>query len=362
MVHPEAPPVTYQQFYDPEGVFRGGQLESYLDAKLAENTYVPGLGNLATRSLLLAEVLHANLTSADKLNDLPFAISANEAGEVASLVTQDAANVVGALHATIDEVRERQQRHSFYRPEYQESTILLGGKILAAAASDGIRRTSGRDYYSHPLEVAKIISLADQRSQGLEPEQLDRLLFLAYCHDAFEVTFPNGQGTFLRSPIVVSPLVVSEFLKSTGDAEHEDMANSLMLLSKPIGPGGKMPYLKYIKRGIPDPRYVIDKLADRQHNAVIEPKIARTIGPESDRIRLKGEEYAAARVMLLDAVNDLTDINLQFMAHTIASMTRRDLTNSRIPSNAVLHHSAMAALFNKNVAIARNYGHMADAQ
>jgi hypothetical protein len=235
----------------------------------------------------------------------------------------------------------------------KESDVVLAGRILAASASAGISRNSGRDYYSHPHEVAQILRVASGRTRHLKPEELDVLLFLAYCHDAFEDTFKNGKGSFLETDIVVSPLLVKKYLESCESPDASRVANTLMLLSKPIGPDGKMPYLSYIQRGLHDSGFIITKLADMQHNLEIEPKVAYSDGAEVTSVLQKHREYREARSILLESANTNLSFNSLIMAHAITVITKRDVHSVREHPNAAIPHDFLAQRFKANVALAR---------
>lgn len=346
----EQPQVNFRDFYDPECVLTDSELPYYLEKRIPAGATVYGLGHLTSRSaILLAESLHGRLLTDLPEGEYPFTLDDHEAESVQLRVENDVSNIVTALYKTVQDVRTKELKHVAFDETKSESDVVLASRILSSAASQAIRRESGRDYYMHPHEVAQIIRVAARRFHGLNKVDLDRLLFAAYAHDAFEDTIPRKTGTFLTAEILISPLVVSSVLGVLGDDQHRAIANTHMLMSKPIGPNGKMTYDKYISRGLEDPRFDLIKLADTQHNDVIEPKIVFDSLAAIRKLTTKVAEYRNARETILITASRMPDINLVLMAHAITAVTKEDIRYLQDGGRQLLHHNALATLFRKHV-------------
>lgn len=331
--------LRFTEFYDPNKLL--GEQEKVVDYLLASRPLMSeteSLGRIATGSIVLAESLHANL-----IGELPspgrLGMDARHYKDLTKRVDLDVDNVVAAIHATIDSIQQQEQRDgAFHKSKNGSSEVVFGGQILAALASSGQKRESGRDYFQHPHEVASIIAVAAQNLPGLDPSLLDSLLFLAYCHDAYEDTFSRDGDTHLAAPVLVSPRVASRFLESVGVEDHYEVAHSLMLLSKPVGPDGKMSYMDYIVRGLHDKRFVLAKLADTHHNEVIEPKIAKGDADEVRKYVAKRDQYHEAQHLLMQAANKFDDINLTFLAHFIVNVDKRAILRQVLHQGGANHH------------------------
>lgn len=345
--------VSFREFYDPERVLDDVAFSEYLKRRIPDSATIQGLGILANRGeILTAEGVHANLLTDLKPEDYPFDVAITAAFQTQDKVQTDVQRTVKALKSTLFEVRQQESGHIAFRSGSGDTDIVLAGKILSSAASQGARRRSGRDYYMHPHEVAQILRVATSRF-SIDENELDRLLFIAYCHDAFEDIVPISSGTFLSADTPITPLVVSETLKALGDHEHESMADTIMLLSKPVGPNGKLAYSKYIQRGLADPRFIVTKLADTQHNVVIEPNIAYENGAQSRRTSKKNAQYRQARETLLLSADSLDNIVHTLMAHAITVISKKDLQQFPLLGSNLVHYDAFANLFRNNVRMLR---------
>jgi hypothetical protein len=244
----------------------------------------------------------------------------------------NAANIMQSVEASVDrgveDVVSGLEKLRRLAPQAAfHSDIVLAGMVTAEWAHAGVRRQNGREYYTHPAAVASIVEKAWDISRGKaettpdDQRRLDRLLFVAYNHDAFEDALPSDNTSFLSSEsFLVSPLLVRKLFKKLGRAEDGELAaESLLELTKTRQGAEKISQANYEENLKSDPDAAIVKLADAQHNGKIDPrgrddldraKVTRNI----ERIR----DYESLQYTLLRALQNSSTDDL-WLGHTISA-------------------------------------------
>jgi hypothetical protein len=243
----------------------------------------------------------------------------------------NAANIVHSVETAVDHritdvlsgvelLRRRTPQAAFH------SDIVLAGMVTAEWAHAGVRRQDGREYYTHPATVAAIIEKGWELSRGQkemtpsDQARLDRLLFVAYNHDAFEDALPGDNTSFLSSSsFLVSPLLVRRLFKELGrEDDGERAASTLLELTKTRQGTEKISQANYEKNLTSDPDAAIVKLADTQHNGKLDPKGLDDLEQESILRNIKRKRnYKDMQYTLLHALENSSSDDL-WLGHTIS--------------------------------------------
>lgn len=368
-------------FYDPAGRHQRDPLTALLDRIAATRvpfTLAP-LGRLTGHEVLLAEALHACLGpqphhAGSRPGDDPGG-SGLDAGVVlpvpprrqhaiAAAVDRYAAAVAAAVLAVADELagdlhrlRGRIAGPAGRRTRSIPGRLVLAGRVLAAVAHEGVVRRSGRDYYSHPDEVASILSAAWRRQA--QPESDPRILvgrFLAYCHDGFEDSL-DPVGSYLSDlPVIVSPRVVLAVLQELAVPDAAEIARVLLLMTRTRATdGSRMDYLDYLDRGIAEGNayFLLTKAGDVHHNLTIEPE---NIDPRDRRAPAryaKRELYRRAATRLRDAADDHNH-DIAWTIHTTFAVQPTEISSSQRTDPASVERLAAAVRTHFKSALSRN--------
>jgi hypothetical protein len=249
------------------------------------------LRNLGTTSLKAVEILVA----------------------VEDCVERDVNAVLGAVEQ-IKMLKPSARRHS---------DVVLAGMIAAEWAHLDVMRKNGKDYYTHPANVAAILESAWGKSRRTpeEDSRLQRLLFVAFAHDTFEDSLPKKHESFLSSDLlVVSPLFVSTLFEKLGRDDGDAATESLLALTKMRQGDKKTPLSIYTPKLLQDPDASLIKLADTQHNHVLDPKGLTDVDLEAIiKNRQRGFDYADLRLSILTSLENGTPDD-RWMGHIIAAM------------------------------------------
>jgi hypothetical protein len=327
-------------FYDPAGHWTDRPVQVLLDdvAGTRASPVLPGAGRLSGYEVVLAEALHACLgTDARAGVGLPVPPRRRRA------VTRAVVRQTGAVAEAVTGLAGELARSRWRRPRarHRDERLVFAGRVLAAVAHDGVVRRNGRAYFTHPDEVAAILTAA-WPDPGHPRLQIAR--FLAYCHDTFEETL-DPVGAYLGRPVVVSPRVALAVLRRLGVPDAAAVARVLLLMTRTTATsGGRTPYLEHVERGIREGGglFLVTKTGDVHHNLTIEPERLDPDDPRAPARHRKRSLYRQAVTRLQDAA-DADDPGTARVVRGILTVRRSDLPASPRSGGAHLHHLATAA-------------------
>ncbi len=329
-----------REFYDPAELHTKDQEQDmvFFD-RVASTRYsaiVHGLGRLTGHEVIWDEAIQMLYDPEDDSVELP--IDAERKKEIYWHASGYAEKVAASILEEADGLvmdRDRvPQLNTQVRLNTLPNKVVLTGKVMAAVAHDGVFRRNGRDYISHPSDVASILSAAWRRSvpDGHEQE-LDLLSFLAYTHDGPEDSI-DAYGRYIGRTVVITPLVTKKLLLMQGIPEADEIAKTQFLLMRTRDTEGyRMEYLDYVKRGLnaADPlwkHFLYTKTADITHNANIEPD---PLVLDDEKIQHKLDKkltYELAQRELLEAAERL-DAPFTLLPHRILAVTKEVLQRER---------------------------------
>jgi hypothetical protein len=342
-------------FYDPAGRRARRPVRDLLDHVAATRVpfVLPPIGRLSGAEVVLAEALHAGLGTGSGIRrddaGVVLPILPGRDRSIAAAVDRYADAVAAAVLDVADDLacdlhRLRQRIAGLHGPAGSER-LVLAGRVLAAVAHDGAVRRSGRDYYSHPDEVASILSAAWRRQARPEHDphlQVGR--FLAYCHDGFEDAL-DPHGSYLSElPVIVSPRVARAVLERLGVPDAAEVARVLLLLTRTRATdGSRMDYLDYVDRGIAEGAayFVLIKAGDVHHNLSIEPEEIDPADRRAPARYEKRELYRSAANRLRGAA-DSHDHRVAWTIHTTFAVRAAELRPSLRSDTASVRRLAAA--------------------
>lgn len=299
-----------RHFYDPSHRLADIPFEGLLQnvASTRQPAYAPGLGKLAGHEIILVESIHAMIDDG-KTDQLP--IKSERQTEIREAVSSYAGNIALSTVEAVDEIISDRKHRQDVMPHVKWSPlpadVVVAGKVLAATAHDGQSRRNGRPYYTHPDDVASILTIAWSKQMPEErSDELDRYLFLAYLHDGYEDTIDPAGHYLSASPVVVSPFVAQRVLQHYDPTVPEAVPRTLLYLTRTKDTAGhRMPYDAYTTRGIKygQKLYIGTKAPDTQHNRNIEPEMIEPGDTKAQAKHRKREMYEAAALKLLHAAN-----------------------------------------------------------
>lgn len=332
-------------FYDPAGRAGGRAVRDLLEdvAGTRAPSVLPGAGRLTGHEVTLAEALHACLAT-DGPDGVPLPVTPARQRAIAGAVDRQAETVAAAVTEVAGELERRWRRLRLRARGVVASSehLVFAGRVLAAVAHDGAVRRNGRDYYSHPDEVAAILAAAWPRG-GRTPHgvRLDVGRFLAYCHDAFEDTL-DPVGGYLGRPLFVSPRVILAVLDRLAVPDAAALTRVMLLMTRTRATdGSRMTYLEHIERGIREggSYFLLTKAGDIHHNLTIE---AEHVDPQDRRAEARHRKRALYRLAadrLRDAA-DLGDHDTARAVHGTFAVCRTDLPPSPRTARGHLGHIA----------------------
>jgi hypothetical protein len=192
-------------------------------------------------------------------------------------------DIAPPANALMDHERERARADLAAVP----GTVPPTRRAMAAAAEVAWRihgkdkRASGGSFVRHLAAVGAMMYEAFQtlNVEGfmISDSDIEECVSAAFTHDATEDTNKKRSRSYLEgisdhTGEIFSPLEIRYIFMETGHPHGNEVAHSLLLLTRITSPAGaKLEYMPYIRRGLPDLLFRLVKSADLQHN-IIDPK------------------------------------------------------------------------------------------
>ncbi len=294
---PETAPLAevFHEFYDPNAYFHGNEtaLLGWLYERRHDKPVVvqsaEGERSLRVREQLAVELGHMCLLREDNLGEwtglglreeeLQATLRIAEFGVASTVksVLLAAANIK-RLRGINSRIRELQEQK-----EADGVDIILAGAVVAANAHKDQKRLNGASFYTHPVSVATLVSIATRDAPGWKKKigvlKTRLRQYGALTHDATEDLIPdefeNCGTSFLQTPnLLATPLLHKRLLQSYRASEDDanNAARVAYVLTKPAGIDGRMENTRYMARFVGEIDAILIKLADITHNLTIDPK------------------------------------------------------------------------------------------
>ncbi|MEO5690676.1 MAG: hypothetical protein ABIQ64_00640 [Candidatus Saccharimonadales bacterium] len=209
------------------------------------------------------------------------------------------------------------------------SDVEIAAMVTAELAHWDVKRQNGSDYYTHVSSTAMVLKSAIElygKKIKNDPERMQRMLFVALCHDSFEDLLRNDGSTYVNEKAIIPSMkFVKALYEALGRNDGDIAADMIFRISKTRQAGQKILQGAYEKNVLSDIDTTLIKLADNTHNDRLDPKGKKDIDPAILRKNVgRSHEYDLFRAHMLTTV-DSADLEEQFMAHHIANVQTDDL-------------------------------------